>query len=109
MSTRAWPPAPNVQSITVSPGRTLRSSRTSLASTGTCGALGACKAFRNKLGAPFDLGELAAPGLAVPDLEPVTETGDDDVLAERSMLQQRRGQRHAPLAVELGLLRGPEQ
>src|SRR5689334_2200964 len=99
---RACPPAPNVQSTTVSPGRTARSSRTSAASTGTCGSRPCVgKAFGNNLGAPFDLGELASPGLAVPDLEPVAQTGDDDVPGEPGMADQRRGQRDPALPVEL--------
>src|SRR3954452_23173787 len=105
-SRRAWPPAPKVQSTTVSPGRTASSSRTSRASTGRCGSgAGGGQAFGNNLGAPFDVRKLAAPCVAVPDLEPVTQAGDDDVLAQRGVRQQRPAERDAALAVELALLR----
>src|SRR3954465_8212850 len=109
-STREWPPAPNVQSTISSPGCTSSSAPTSLASTGTCASgLGLGKTFGNTLGAPFDLGELAAPGFAVPDLEPVLQAGDDDVLAQMRVLQQRRRQCDAPLLVELTRLRPAEE
>src|SRR3954451_6294243 len=109
-STREWPPAPNVQSTISSPGCTSSSAPTSCASTGTCASgLGLGKTFGNTLGAPFDLGELAAPGLAVPDLEPVPQAGDDDVLGQLGVLEQRRRQRDAALAVELAVQRAAEE
>src|SRR3954453_14090355 len=109
-SRRAWPPAPNVQSTTVSPGRTARSSRTSPASPGTGGSRPRVgKAFGNNLGAPFHLRELAAPGLTVPDLEPVAQTGDDDVLDQARVAHQRSRQRHTAGTVELALLGCAEQ
>src|SRR3954451_18652918 len=109
-STREWPPAPKVQSTISSPGCTSSSAPTSRASTGTCASgLGLGKTFGNTLRAPFDLGELAAPGLAVPDLEPVTQTGDDDVLAQVGVLQQRRRECDAPLTVELAVQRATEE
>src|SRR6478672_11568458 len=85
-STREWPPAPNVQSTISSPGCTSSSAPTSCASTGTC-----------------------ASGLAVPDLEPVPQAGDDDVLGQLGVLQQRRRQRDAALAVELAVQRAAEE
>ena len=38
---------------------------------------------------PFDLGQLLAPGGAVPDLEVVVDARDDDVAAELRVLEQR--------------------
>jgi hypothetical protein len=48
-----------------------------------------CKTFGNILSTPFDLGELALPGGAVPDLEVVVDPGDDDVAAELRVREQR--------------------
>src|SRR5438128_2816768 len=98
----AWPPAPKVASTTVSPGLTARSSRTSSASTGTW-SVALREAFGNMLRTPFDLGQLLAPGRAVPDLEVVVDARDDDVARELRVLEQRRRQHQAPLLVELGL------
>src|SRR6185436_19503569 len=109
-SRREWPPAPKVQSTISSPGCTSSNSPTSCASTGTCASgLGLGKTFGNTLGAPFDLGELATPGLAVPDLEPVPQAGDDDVLGQLGVLEERRGQRDAALSVELAVQRAAEE
>src|SRR5205814_10711784 len=82
----AWPPAPKVASMTDSPGRTARPARTSSARTGTWSAALGCETFGNILSTPFDLGELAAPGVAIPDLEVVVDSGDDDVPAELRVL-----------------------
>src|SRR3954447_19654038 len=69
---------------------------------------GVGNAFGNNLGAPFNIRELAAPALAVPDLEPVAQSGDHDVLVERRVSDERRRQCHAALAVELALERATE-
>src|SRR5215831_10853940 len=95
----AWPPAPKVASMTVSPGRTARAARTSSARTGTWSASLGCKTFGNILSTPFDLGELALPGGAVPDLEVVVDPGDDDVAAELRVLDQGGRDAHPPLLV----------
>src|SRR4029077_19013079 len=95
----AWPPAPNVASTTVSPGRTARHSRTSSARTGTWSASLGCKTFGNILSTPFDLGELALPGGAIPDLEVVVDPGDDDITAELRVLEQRGRKAHSPLFI----------
>src|SRR5438067_11826857 len=68
-----------------------------------------CKAFGNILRTPFDLCQLATPGLAVPDLEPVVDTRDDDLTTELGVSDQRRGKHHAALLVELGLGRRGEE
>src|SRR5919205_386266 len=98
-SSAAWPPAPKVASMTVSPGSTARQVRTSSARTGTWSASLGCKTFGNILSTPFDLGELALPGGAVPDLEAVVDPGDDDVAAELRMLEQRGRDAHPSLLV----------
>src|SRR5919108_2014355 len=55
------------------------------------------------LGTPFDLSQVLAPGGAIPDLEVVAHTRDDDLPLDLGVLQQRRRDHHAPLPVELGL------
>src|SRR3954469_17211783 len=95
----ACPPAPKVASTTVSPGRTASDSRTSSARTGTWSASLGCKTFGNILSTPFDLGELALPGGAVPDLEVVVDPGHDDVAAELRVVEQRGRNAHPPLFV----------
>src|SRR6476661_9772723 len=105
----ACPPAPKVASMTVSPGCTARHARTSSARTGTWSASLGCKTFGNILSTPFDLGELALPGGAAPDLEVVVDPGDDDVAAELRVREQRRGDAHAPLLVRRGLAGAGEE
>src|SRR5690348_9122544 len=95
----ACPPAPKVASMTVSPGCTARQARTSSERTGTWSASLGCKTFGNILSTPFDLGELALPGGAAPDLEVVVDPGDDDVAAELRVREQRGRDAHPPLAV----------
>src|SRR6478672_7799693 len=105
----AWPPAPKVASTTVSPGSTARLARTSSARTGTWSASLGCKTFGNILSTPFDLGELALPGSAVPDLEVVVDPGDDDVAAELRVLEQRGRNAHSPLFVRRRLAGAGEE
>src|SRR5215467_5294913 len=105
----AWPPAPKVASMTVSPGPTARHSRTSSARTGTWSASLGCKTFGNILSTPFDLGELALPGGAVPDLEAVVDPGHDDVAAELRVGEQRRRDAHPSLLVRRRLARTGEE
>src|SRR5947199_2304908 len=95
--------------MTVSPGRTARHSRTCSARTGTWSASLGCKTFGNILSTPFDLGELAAPGVAIPDLEVVVDSGDDDVAAELGVLEQPGRDDHATLPVGQGLGRPGEE
>src|SRR6187431_3481012 len=102
-SKRAWPPAPNVPSMTVSPGCTARSSRTSSARTGTWSALCRCEALCNKLCTPSHVVELLAPGLRRPELEVIADARDDDLLREPRVLDERARQHDAALLVELGL------
>src|SRR3989441_5046227 len=108
-SSAAWPPAPKVASTTVSPGWTARSLRTSSARTGTWSVALCCKTFGNILRTPFDFCQLSAPGGAIPDLEPVVDTRDHDLLAQLRVLDQLGGDHHAALFVELGLGRPGEE
>ena len=102
------PPAPNVASTTVWPGRTARSSRTSPARTGMW-SVSFGKTLGNMLRPPFDLGQLFAPCISVPDLQPVAHACDDDFPAQPRMLDQVRRQHHAALFVEVGLGRSGEE
>src|SRR4029453_19022126 len=108
-SSAACPPAPNVASMTVSPGCTSRSRRTSSARTGTWSVALGCKTLGNMLGTPFHLVELPPPALAIPDLEVVVHTSDDDVPLEAGVPEQRRGDHDPPLLVHLGLRRAREE
>src|SRR5437899_5903231 len=105
----ACPPAPKVASMTVSPGCTASDARTSSARTGTWSASLGCKTFGNILSTPFDLGELALPGGAVPDLEAVVDPGDDDVAAELRVREQRGRDAHPPLLVRRRLAGAGEE
>src|SRR5215212_629315 len=102
----ACPPAPKVASTTVSPGLIARSSRTSSARTGTWSVELGCKTFGNMLCAPFDLFQLLAPGVAVPDLRAVAHSCHDDLAPEARVLEQGCRKSHASLLVRL-VLRSP--
>src|SRR5512146_1931152 len=95
--------------MTVSPGWTARHARTSSARTGTWSASLGCKTFGNILSTPFDLGELALPGGAVPDLEAVVDPGNDDVAAELRVREQCGGDAHASLLVRRRLAGAGEE
>src|SRR4051812_12725836 len=104
----AWPPAPKVQSIAVSPDWGSVSSISSPASTGTCDAV-ISRSMAEALDDVVDLAReravVARPGGAIPDLEVVADPGDHDVLAELRVRVERLGHRDAPGAVEVGLVR----
>src|SRR6476646_4991973 len=103
---RAWPPAPNVASTTVAPGLAARSATTSRYRTGMCGesAVGFPRqTLGNNVHAPFEFLERLAPGVPVPDLEPVAHAGDDDVAGERREADQRSREGDAALAIHLDL------
>src|SRR5919204_4792980 len=108
-STAAWPPAPKVASTTVSPGWISRRSRTSSASTGTWSVPLSCKTFGNMLRAPFELVALLSPGVAIPDLEPVADTGHDDLPPEVRVLGEPRRDHDPTLLVEVRLRGGGEE
>src|SRR4051795_11591689 len=108
----AWPPAPNVQSIAVSPGRGSRSSISSPASTGTCDAVisrSMPKALDDVVDLAGERAVVARPGGTIPDLEVVADARDHDVLAELRVRVERRWQRDAPGAVEVHLVRVGEE
>src|SRR6201989_1281284 len=105
----ACPPAPKGASTTVPAGATARHARASSARTGTWSASLGCKTFGNILSTPFDLGELALPGSAVPDLEVIVDPGDDDVAAELGVLDQCGGDAPPPLFVRRRLARAGEE
>src|SRR5438093_576144 len=101
---RAWPPPPNVQSTTTSPGR--GSSTSSTASTRTGSWVAVMSRRLTKLRG--DVGDLVGeggvergPGGAIPDLEGVLGADDDHVLAEAGVLHEGRGDHDAAGAVEL--------
>src|SRR3954452_17540384 len=71
-------------------------------------ALG-CKTFGNIFCTPFDLGELASPGVAIPDLEVVVDARDDNVAAELRVLEESLRDPHSALFVELCLRRAGEE
>src|SRR5438034_3269742 len=108
-SSAAWPPAPNVQSTTVSPGRTASSRRTSSARTGMWSVDLRCKTLGNIFSTPFDVCELSGAGLEGPDLEVGAHARDYDLPAELRVLEQLWRNHHAALFVEVGLGRPGEE
>src|SRR5205823_5735139 len=96
----ACPPAPNVQSTTVSPGRGARPATTSCARTGTW-SVSIGKALGNMFRAPFDLVQVLPPRSAVPDLEVVVDARDGDLASDSGSGQQRPRDHHPPLLVQL--------
>src|SRR5690349_6737509 len=97
-----WPPAPNVASTIVSPGRGASVATTSSARTGTWSdSVG--KTLGNIFRAPFDLVQPLTPFGSVPDLEVVVDAGHRHLAPESRVLDQRLGQDEPALAVELAL------
>src|SRR5439155_11380497 len=103
-----WPPAPNVQSITVSPGCGSRAASTSSARTGTW-SVSVGKTLGNILRAPFDLVQVRAPLRAVPDLEVVVDARHGHLPADAGAHQERGREHHPPLLVELRRRRPGEE
>src|SRR5215217_5172937 len=103
---RACPPAPKVQSTTVSPLAGAVSSISSPARTGMCTRFMSrrmAKALRHlpDLGVQSLL--LLLPALLRPDLEVVADAHHDILLLDLCVGHQRRRQRHAAARVELDL------
>src|SRR6185436_5212881 len=101
---RAWPPAPNVQSMTVSPAPGSVSSMSSPARTGTCARVMSrriAKSLRHLLDLRVEGLLLLLPAVLRPDLEVVPHADHDDLLADARVRQQRGRQRHATAPVEL--------
>src|SRR5919109_2686565 len=103
---RAWPPAPKVQSTAISPAPGAVRSISSPASTGTCVRL-----MSRRIAKPLrhltDLGVqgllLLPPALSPPDLEVVTHADDHHVLLDVRVAQERRRQGHSTGGVQLDL------
>src|SRR5215208_6871785 len=103
---RAWPPAPKVQSTTVSPRAGAVRSISSPASTGACTGLMSrriAKALSHLPDLRVERLLLGAPALGAPDLEVVPHPDDDDLLLDRRVREQRRGQGHPAAAVQRDL------
>src|SRR5262249_39252502 len=62
----------------------------------------------NIFSTPFELRDLAPPGVAIPDLEMLAGSRYHDLTSERRVFEQRRRNHHAALFVELGLGRPRE-
>src|ERR671939_180088 len=112
-TSRAWPPPPNVQSTATSPGCGSSRSISSPARTGTWVAVMSTRMAK----AGGDVGKLmrkrlvvVGPCGAVPDLEAVARARDDDLLAQRRVLEQEARHNDAPRRVELRVerVRGEE-
>src|SRR6476646_5221231 len=113
-SSDAWPPAPKVPSISVCPGSSASSARTSSARTGTWTVVLGCKTFGNILCTSHDLLQRRAPGGAVPDLEPVAHPEHDHLAAQPAVLDERGRHHHTALLVGLrldrsGVVEAPER
>src|SRR5215210_5944830 len=105
---RAWPPAPKVQSTTVSPADGAVSSISSPARTGTCARVMSrrmAKALRHLPDLRVQCVLLLLPALLRPDLEVVPHAHDEDLLLDPRVLKERRRQRHPAGRVELDLER----
>src|ERR671924_866176 len=103
---RAWPPAPKVQSTAISPAPGAVRSISSPASTGTCVRL-MSRRIAKPLGHLPDLGVqcllLGAPALSPPDLEVVTHADDHHVLLDVRVPEEGRRQRDSPGGVQVDL------
>src|SRR5918998_2896797 len=96
---RAWPPAPNVQSIAVSPGWGAVRSINSPARTGTCTRLMSrriAKALRHLPDLGVERLLLGLPALPAPDLEVVPHADHHDLFFDPRVRDERRRQRDPP-------------
>src|ERR687893_2138887 len=87
---RAWPPAPKVQSTTVSPGAGAVSSISSPARTGTCTRVMSrriAKALRHLPDLRVEGLLLLLPALLRPDLEVIPNADHHDLLADPGVLE----------------------
>src|SRR5688500_82037 len=95
---RAWPPAPKVQSTTVSPGPGLVSSISSPASTGTCARVMSrriAKPLRHLPDLRIQGVLLLLPALLRPDLQVVAHSDHHDLLLDPGVVEQRRRLDHS--------------
>src|SRR4051812_556439 len=110
-TSRAWPPAPNVQSIAVSPAWGASTSTSSAARTGTWPSV-CCRGMSSRMAKStrdvVHLGGQAIvedlPGALVPDLQAVLGAHDHDVLLQRGVVHERGRQADAAGAVELAVV-----
>src|SRR5215210_1469825 len=103
---RAWPPAPKVQSTTVSPADGAVSSISSPARTGTCARVMSrmmAKALRHLPDLRVESVLLLLPALLRPDLEMVAHAHHDDLLLDARVRHERRRHGDATARVELDL------
>src|SRR3954469_15032736 len=111
-TSRACPPAPNVQSTAVSPAWGAITSTSSAARTGTWPSAlwrGMSSRMAKSVRDVVHLGGQAVvedlPGALVPDLQAVFGAHDDDVLLQRGVLHERGRQADAAGVVELAVVR----
>src|SRR5512140_2628609 len=101
----AWPPAPKVQSIATSPDAGRSSSTSSSRRTGVCASTISYSLSRKLVSGCISpllqLGQVLAPGGAVPDLDVVLDSDDGRLPADAGELQQPRREGHSALAVRL--------
>src|SRR5215211_2133775 len=105
---RAWPPAPKVQSTTVSPGAGAVSSISSPARTGTCARVMSRRIAKPPGHLPDLRVEgvlLRSPALPRPDLEVVSHADHHDLLLDAGVIEQRRREGDPPGSVEVGVER----
>src|SRR5215208_5483780 len=101
---RAWPPAPKVQSTTVSPAAGAVSSMSSPARTGTCARVMSrriAKALRHLPDLRVEGVLLLLPAILRPHLEVIPHPDHHDLLLDARVREERRRQRHAAAGVEL--------
>src|SRR5881227_3652956 len=107
-SSAACPPAPKVASTIVSPGCGSRRDTTSSARTGTW-SVSVGKTLGNIFRAPFDLVQLLAPRLPVPDLQVVVDARHGDFAGDPGPLEERLRDHQPALLVELAVGRAAEE
>src|SRR5215210_3219219 len=101
---RAWPPAPKVQSTTVSPAAGAVSSISSPARTGTCARVMSRRIAKTLCHLPDLRVEgllLLLPALLRPHLEVVPHADHHDLLLDARVREERRRERHAAARVQL--------
>src|SRR5918999_3976873 len=105
---RAWPPAPKVQSTAISPAAGAVRSISSAASTGTCVRL-MSRRIAKALGHLPDLGVqrllLSTPTLFAPHLQVIAHANHHDLLLDPRVPKERRRQGHSARAVQVDLER----
>src|SRR5581483_2171118 len=109
---RAWPPAPKVQSTTVSPGCGSVSSISSPASTGTCARVMSrriAKALRDLLDLCGQFVLIGHPPVAIPHLEVVDHPHEHHVLVDAAVAHELLVEGHAAGGVQVGVERAASE